>query len=250
MLHILARRHQALLAQFASSKVLVAFDYDGTLAPLVSEPSRACMRAATRRLLRIVAERYPCVVISGRARADVSARVEGIPLRHVAGNHGVEPWGETARFASRVRRWMRPLERRLATQAGVVIENKTYSITLHYRLSPHKGRALQAITEAVRLLPGVRTVPGKYSMNLVPSGAPHKGVALERVRALLACERAIFVGDDNTDEDAFGALPRDVLLGIRIGGLRDSRASHMLRAQREVDMLLRALVTLRPGART
>ena len=70
MRHILARANRDVLRQFACSRVLLAFDYDGTLAPIVSDPKQAAMRATTRALLSEIAKRYPCVVISGRARAD------------------------------------------------------------------------------------------------------------------------------------------------------------------------------------
>src|SRR5688572_28246449 len=98
MLHILAKRHIQKLAEFASSNVLVAFDYDGTLAPIVADPALARMRPGTRRLLASVARRYPCVVISGRARHDVLSRVGGVPVWHVSGNHGLEPWAQNAEY--------------------------------------------------------------------------------------------------------------------------------------------------------
>ena len=55
MTHILAKRHVHTLADFASSNVLLAFDYDGTLAPIVSDPSVARLARATRRLLATAA---------------------------------------------------------------------------------------------------------------------------------------------------------------------------------------------------
>jgi trehalose 6-phosphate phosphatase len=72
-------------------------------------------------------------------------------------------------------------------------------------------------------------------------------VALEHVRRLLSCDAAIYVGDDQTDEDAFAAGPPDRLLAIRVGARRGSRARYTLRNQAEVDDLLRALVALRPA---
>ena len=69
---LFSRSHQLLLEMFASSNVLLAFDYDGTLAPLVNAPARATMRASTRRLLVHASKLYPCVVITGRAQADVT----------------------------------------------------------------------------------------------------------------------------------------------------------------------------------
>src|SRR5690606_19595485 len=73
-LDLLARRHAATLARFAHTSLLIAFDYDGTLAPITATPTAARMRAATRQLLKQLARRYPCVVISGRALDDVAER--------------------------------------------------------------------------------------------------------------------------------------------------------------------------------
>ena len=84
MKHILAAPQRELLAQLAWSNVLLGFDYDGTLAPIVADPARAELRADTRRLLTRLAELYPCVVVSGRAVATSSASivlpVPGSPL--------------------------------------------------------------------------------------------------------------------------------------------------------------------------
>ncbi len=249
MPHILSHRSIATLAHFASSNVLVAFDYDGTLAAIASTPARARMRARTERLLRAVAERYPCVVISGRMRADILRRFESVPMWHVAGNHGAEPWGEREVHASRVRGWMPRLTRRLATHEGVVIEDKTYSVTVHYRHARRKRRAIREIAEVTRRLRGSRVMGGNQAVNVVPRGAPDKGVALERVRNLFGCDVVIYVGDDDTDEDAFRAGTPDRLLAIRIGAKRCSHAHHWLTSQAEVDPFLQALVSLRPSRR-
>ena len=69
MRNILARDHREILGQFASSSTLVAFDFDGTLAPIVPHRDCAAMRSATRCLLRELASLYPCIVISARAQA-------------------------------------------------------------------------------------------------------------------------------------------------------------------------------------
>jgi trehalose 6-phosphate phosphatase len=246
MPYILARRHVSTLAHFAASNVLIAFDYDGTLSAITPTPHRARMRASTRRLLRAVAERYPCVVISGRRRADVARRMASIPLWHIAGNHGVEPWGEKESYATRVREWAGPLKARLATHKGVVLEDKRYSLTVHYRQARHKARAVKAITEAVHGLRGARIMGGHHSINIVPRGAPHKGIALERMRSLLVCDTVIYVGDDDTDEDAFRAAAPDRLLAVRIGVKRTSQARHWLRSQADVDSFLLTLLSMRP----
>jgi trehalose 6-phosphate phosphatase len=245
-LQILSKRHAHVLARFAASNVLVALDYDGTLAPIVATPGKAHMRARTRRLLAAVAQRYPCVVISGRSRDDVATRVDTVPVWHVSGNHGLEPWGEDAMYAARVRRWVRELRRRLASLHGVIVEDKTYSLTVHYRAAKQKRRTMRVVAAAVRRLRGARVIGGNQAVNVVPRGAPDKGEALEKARNLLACETAIYVGDDETDEDAFVAARPERLLSVRIGLAGRSRAKYRLKDQRHIDRFLRALLALRP----
>ncbi len=103
-----------------------------------------------------------------------------------------------------------------------------------------------AITEAVHGLRGARIMGGHYAINIIPRGAPHKGVALERVRNLLVCDTIIYVGDDETDEDAFRAARPDRMLAVRIGPKSGSLARHWLRSQVEMDSFLRTLLSLRP----
>jgi trehalose 6-phosphate phosphatase len=226
---------------------MLAFDYDGTLAPITSNPSRAHLRARTRRLLSDVAQRYPCVVISGRRRDDVTKRLKGVSVRAVFGNHGLEPWSQHVAYAKRVRIWLAHLERRLSPCTGLIIEDKTYSVAIHYRSARRKRLVVHAIKGAVLGLQGSRVVGGKAAVNLVPPDAPHKGRALERARRLLACNAVIYVGDDETDEDAFGAAPPERLMSVRIGAARTSRAHYYLETQSEIDALLRMLIRLRPS---
>src|SRR5689334_12820946 len=74
---ILAPAQAPLLKQLAWSNLMLAFDYDGTLAPIVDDPEKARMRTTTRALLEKVARAYPSIVISGRAQEDVLKRVRG-----------------------------------------------------------------------------------------------------------------------------------------------------------------------------
>jgi len=250
MADILASRNHLVLARFARSNLLVAFDYDGTLAPIVQAPDRARMRPTTRRLLRSVAERYPCMVISGRARADLIRRLGDLPVEHVSGNHGLEPCGENERHVQQAREWIAYLTPRLRFSQGVVIEDKVYSISIHYRGARDKRQALRAIDDALQGLRRARRIGGKLVVNVVPGGAPDKGVALERARRLLACETALYVGDDETDENVFAAMGPRRLLSVRVGPIdQGSRARYLLRHQRQVDNLLRRLIDFRPELR-
>jgi trehalose 6-phosphate phosphatase len=230
---------------FAWSNVLLALDYDGTLAPLVAAPHRARMRVSTRRLLISVSRLYPCVVISGRAQGDVLGRLRGVGVCRVVGNHGAEPSPEAEAIRRRVRRLLPVLTTRLSRCQGVFVENKGFSISVHYRQARERIAARRAILKVAELLPGVRIVGGKLVVNLLVSEAPHKGLALERERAHFACDTVIYVGDDETDEDVFQLDCPGRLMSIRVGRKQCSAASYYIRNQPEIDRLLEALIALR-----
>jgi trehalose 6-phosphate phosphatase len=242
---ILSEAGRQILEQFAWSSVLLAFDYDGTLAPIVADRERASMRPKTRELLGELSGHYPVVVISGRTQADVLRRLKGTGVCDVVGNHGIEPWQATDQVLNQVRRWRPVLYERLACLRGVQIEDKGFSVAIHYRQSREKKRARSAILETAARLGGVRVIGGKQVINILPSQAPHKGLALERERERLGCDTAIYVGDDETDEDVFNLDQPGRLLTIRVGSKRTSMAAFCIRSQREIDTLIRVLITLR-----
>jgi trehalose 6-phosphate phosphatase len=241
---ILGRAGRATLARFARRRLLVGLDYDGTLAAIVADPARATLRARTEAALRRVAARYACVVISGRSRRDLLPRLGGLGLRQVIGNHGGEPSPQSRQARARVRRWRESLARSLQGLAGVTIEDKGLSLAVHYRRAKDPARALDRIAEAASRLADARRVGGKCVLNVVPRVAPHKGTALEAERLRLGCDAALYVGDDETDEDVF-AHPAREQLGVRVGRDAGSRARYYLRDQAQVDDLLESLVRLR-----
>jgi trehalose 6-phosphate phosphatase len=230
------------LQSLAAADVLLAFDFDGTLAPIVSDPAAAAMRPATRRLLAQVAGLYPCAVVSGRSEQDVRQRLGGVTVWYAVGNGYLdEPEMIERRFRA-VRPWLAPLRERLAGLEGVAIEDKGVSLAIHYRSAVDADKARSAIRAAAALLDRVRIVPGKEAVHLLPDGAPDKGGVLARLRAQLNCELAFYVGDDGTDEDAFRSAG---VVGVRIGDAPGSAARYCLRDQEEVDELLERLVALR-----
>ena len=245
MKNVLAEAQRDALARLAWSNVLLGFDFDGTLAPTVLDPLSAMLRDSTRGLLDRLARLYPCVVISGRAVADIELRMAGIALRSVIGNHGLEPWRASDEMRFAVVRWKARLAPLLAELRGVEMEDKTYSLSVHYRRARQKRLSREAILRAVELLDGVRVIPGKQVVNLLTLDAPHKGIALERERERLGCDSAFFVGDDETDEDVFALDRSEHLFTVRVGARRASRAMYFVRDQREVDELLRRLIELR-----
>jgi trehalose 6-phosphate phosphatase len=245
--YLFSRPNHDLLEMFAWSNVLLAFDYDGTLAPLVNAPARAAMRASTRRLLRRASKLYPCVVITGRAKADALARLRNIEVCRVVGNHGSEPSPHAEAMRRRVRQWLPVLNARLSQRQGVVIEDKGFSVAVHYRQARERSSTRRAVLSAARSLEDVRLVGGKLVINCLVPDAPHKGLALERERSHFACDTVIYVGDDETDEDVFQIDRPGELLSIRVGRKRASAASYYIRNQSEIDRVLETLVEVRGG---
>ena len=242
---ILSSLHAPVLAQFAASNVLVAFDFDGTLAPIVPTPAAAGMRPETRRLLAAVARRYPCVVLSGRPLDDLTPRLRRIPVWQMVGDHGFEFPGDLRGLSPHVREWAAHLRERLPATRGLVIEEKRHSLTIHYRRVRNKPGVLAAVADAIRGLRNARVVGGAQAINVIPSGGPDKGTALQQARRVFACDSAIYVGDDETDEDAFRSAEPAHLLSIRVGTTGPSAAQYRLRSQAEVDVLLKRLIQLR-----
>jgi len=247
--YLFSRPNHDLLEMFAWSNVLLAFDYDGTLAPLVNAPAHATMRASTRRLLGRASQLYPCVVITGRAKADALGRLRNIEACRVVGNHGAEPSPNGKAMRRRVQQWLPVLKARLSRRQGVVIEDKGFSVAVHYRQARERNSTRRAVLSAARSLKDVRLVGGKLVVNFLVPDAPHKGLALERERSHFACDTVIYVGDDETDEDVFQIDRPGQLLSIRVGRKRASAAPYYIRNQAEIDRLLEALVAVRGGHR-
>jgi trehalose 6-phosphate phosphatase len=162
MKDVLAKGNQEVLAQLAFSRLLIALDYDGTLAPIDADRERALMRPRTATLLGELCARYPCAVISGRSRADVRRRLGKARLRYVVGNHGLEPGSDLASFEREMRVAKQFLTLALANTPGVELEDKRYSLALHYRRSRQRRVARVAIERAIGKLPmPTRTIFGK-----------------------------------------------------------------------------------------
>lgn len=240
----LGRSGMTQLQAWRLRRPLLAFDFDGTLAPIVAAPAAAAMSSTTATLLRQLALRHPCVVISGRSRADLLPRLQGIPLAEVMGNHGSEPWLDP----EPLRRWTAQavllLRQRLAHLTGVEVEDKGASLSVHYRRAFARSQAIAEVQRATRVL-GVGTlIRGKFVINLLPPTALHKGQALLRLMGQLTQTHAVYVGDDATDEHAFALGGKRGVLGICVGRRRCSYAALYLKQQSEIDRLLTLLLSV------
>jgi len=234
------------LRRYARSATLIGLDFDGVLAPIVPDRDRPRVSPETRRVLAAIARRYPCVVVSERRLDDLQPRLAGIPLRALRGNFGNEPAPLGRRPPIRVREWAETLRLRLALQDGVFVENKGFSIAVHYREAASRSRARAAIAEIACRFRGARIIDGALALSILPVRAANKGTALQELRRGLGCTRAVWVGDDDTDEDAFTSASPRRLMSIRIGRTARTGARFRLDGQADVVTLLRRLTALRP----
>ena len=252
MKDLLQPRHRSALARLVGvdrpEKVLLAFDYDGVLAPLVRTPSGARMRPATRALLERLVRRYPVAVVSGRAWKDLERMVDGA-VSNLVGNHGCEllhPSPVPRSVLRKVRGWERRMEAALAGVPGIHIEDKASTFAVHYGLSRSWRSAQRAVYEAANALPGTRLIPGKKVVNVLPHDFPTKGDAVRALLAKFDCEVALYLGDDVTDEDVF-AVGAPLVFGVHVGK-GPSLAPWRITRQEDVDELLRRLIRARASA--
>ena len=228
----------------ASGKLLVAFDLDGTLAPITAHRSAARLSRRTRALLRRVALRHPTAVLTGRSRADARGRLLGIPLAAVVGNHGLESSAKHRAARAMVRGWLAQLE----GVPDLDIERKGESFSLHFRNAPNPGIGRKAALHAVSLLkPRPRVIDGKKLLNVLPDVGVDKGTALVALMRSLGTPAAVYVGDDLTDEDVFALPDSTGIITVRVGKSYKTKAKYWIPEQRDIDALLEVLAALTPS---
>jgi alpha,alpha-trehalase len=214
----------AVIAERCGTRRLVLFlDYDGTLTPIVDRPEDAVLSDPMRRALERLSARHTVGIISGRARADIERRV-GLPGLHYAGSHGFDiscpgnrqiHHAEGEGFISAVQDAARDLEVALKDVSGALVEGKTYSVAIHFRLVERDKQHLvrKAVEAAESRYPDLRRTAGKKVFELLPNMAWDKGKAvmwlLHEIELGPSDALAVYIGDDITDEDAFIAVAAD-----------------------------------------
>jgi trehalose 6-phosphate phosphatase len=230
--------------------ILLFLDFDGTLAPIVQDPSLAQMSLGVREALVRLAEspKVSLIMISGRALSDLRVRV-GLDNLIYAGNHGLEITGPGMEFvepvaAERLKalgELSRHLRVRLHDIPGVEVENKVLSASVHFRRAP-AGR-LPEIRKAVDTAVVFDGNPfeiteGRKVFEIRPRVGWDKGMAVRWIEKASAKPGAlpVYVGDDSTDEDAFQALPEGIT--ISVGKAKETSAQYYLDRQESVPEFL------------
>ncbi|GJM38748.1 MAG: putative trehalose phosphatase [Acidimicrobiales bacterium] len=242
----------ARLDQLAQQPVLlIASDYDGTVAPIVSDPMKALPLRETSVALRNLAAlpQTEVAVISGRSLRDLAA-LSRLPAEiHLVGSHGTEFDIDFALDLDpdlRERRSTLLDELRVLSNAheGMSLEKKPASVAVHYRNVDESAIAgvLTQLDEIAGRIGGLTVRHGKMvcELLLVPTD---KGRALTTVRANVGAGAVLFLGDDITDEDAFATLAGPDV-GVKVGP-GDTSAAFRVDTPDDVAVLLAALCARR-----
>jgi len=242
--------------ELARGAGLVAIlDYDGTLTPIVPSPRAAVLAPSVRTtLLRLAAsDRARLAILSGRALADVRARV-GIDDVIYGGCHGLEIQGRGLAFrhprvrAARIVAAQRTLAAGAEAIPGSRVEFKGLAVSLHYRrVAPSRRRAVrELVTRVLRRVPDLALISGREVFDFVPrvrwsKGEAARWIARRAGRTLLRRGRpvVVYAGDDATDEAAFAAL-KGRALTVRVGD-GPSVAEYRVRDVRAMQAVLRRL---------
>jgi trehalose 6-phosphate phosphatase len=251
MSDLFAPEGRAELARLCAANPLLGFDFDGTLAPIRPTPGEVAMDARTAAAFAALTRRVPVAVITGRALADVGPRLGGTP-RWVIGNHGAEgmPDGDPARQAAVCAAWRAQLEGTPALAgAGIVLEDKRYSLSLHYRQAPDREAARARLLAQLHTLhPAPQIVGGKCVLNLMPAGSTDKFGALQALARLGGAGDAVFfIGDDDNDEIVFRQAPPGWVT-VKVGGEGGSAARFRLARQEALADLLALLLEQLPAS--
>ncbi len=199
-------------------------DYDGTLAPIRRTPDAAVLTPRRRRLLDALGQRMFVCIASGRALADIRSRV-GLGRLAYIGNHGLEmAWDRKAWVHPQARRRRAALHQVLGRIAertrrfpGILVEDKGLTGSIHYRRADAAlGEPLRRIVaeENAREAGLFRIGRGRKVLEIAPAIDWNKGDGIRRLRRQmprLHAARPVFIGDDRTDEDAFGRLDADTV---------------------------------------
>ena len=242
--------------RFEGKRAAVFLDYDGTLTPIVERPDLARLSSDTRAVLTDLSAVAPTIIVSGRGREDVAALV-GVDTLVYAGSHGFDisgPGGGRVRhevgaeLLPEVAGAVRELTAALGGISGAQVEDKRFSVAVHYRRVPDDaiGRVESVVDRVLAAHPALRKAHGKKVFELRPRIEWDKGRAVLWLLAALGLEGPevvpIYLGDDTTDEDAFRAL-RD--RGVAVLVTREPRSTMAGYSLQDPDEVCEFLARLR-----
>ena len=234
-----------------AEELLVAMDFDGTMAPLVdhAEDSRALPRSAAAFAALAELPRTTTALISGRALDSLRAVASPPEQTLLIGSHGAEVWmgpGSTELVLEDAQRELLADVRRILAEIveqapGTLLEDKPAGVVLHTRLAADDVAedAVAAAKAALQDRPGVFLKTGNRVLETSVVHAS-KGEGISFLRQATGATAVVFAGDDTTDEDALARLePGDV--GVKVG-LDFTQAEYRVEAPVHIAELLEVLL--------
>jgi trehalose 6-phosphate phosphatase len=237
-----------------AKRIFLFLDYDGALTPIVSQPEEAYLSGEMKRLLANL-KRNPKIlmaIVSGRSLGDIQSRI-GLKGISYVGNHGLEVFipkhGRNVLVSKKIFQELVDMRDRLNNQLrgvkGVVLEDKRCVLALHYRnVDPIcVPPILMGLKKEInRSMAPLALAFGKYVFEVKPKSSVNKGVAV--LELLNHVEPGgvlpIYIGDDQTDEDAFSALRRNGIT-VLVGFPRLSSARYYVKDPSEVFQFLKII---------
>jgi trehalose-phosphatase len=244
--------------------ILLCLDFDGTITPIRPTPRQANLHHDQRQLLRKISHTKSFIVgiISGRALKDIKKKI-GVKGLVFVGNHGLEIayrkqnfiYPAAKRFISVIATVARQLTKKLTSIPQVVLEKKRLSLSLHYRLVKKEkmARLKELFSQIIKPYVAahkIKLTSGKKVWELRPPINWNKGKAIQWLvqRLRLKSVFCIYVGDDETDEDAFQVVNRMHGISIVVGKKRNSCARYYLRSTTDVQRFLGEISKMRNEA--
>src|SRR5260221_9414783 len=226
---------RSLVPHLSESAILL--DIDGTLLDLAPTPREVWVPPGLAKTLngRLVGTDGALALVSGRSLNDIDMILAPEQFPAVGGNGAeMRVTGDSEAVASHAPPMDKELKRRLAAIArlspGILLEDKGYSLALHYRLAPHAEKAIYAAVSLIRAdLPNapIEVLPGKCVCEIKHSGftkatGVHELMTHEPFRG----RRPFFIGDDVTDEAVFGIMPDLDGLAFSVGRRAQGISGH------------------------
>lgn len=232
-------------------KIFLFLDYDGTLVPIAPKPDQALLTQDERDLLVLLCRQFTVAIITGRSLGEIKKTIS-IPEIILAGNHGFEIFSlwdswvhpEAREFQNVISRLAAGLEETLKPFLGAWVENKGLTLSVHYRLvkEEEEEKIKSVFYDTIEgHKEKVRVTLGKKVLEIRPNIPWDKGKAVERLSKLYEAPQGhrIYVGDDETDEDAFRALKEDIT--ILVGQKDTTAAKYWAKDTAEVWLFLKNL---------
>jgi len=227
-------------------QTLFAFDYDGTLAPYIPDLAGGKIKSDVAKNLSQLIKIRKVAVVSGRGVKGLKHMLGKIKPRYVVGNHGSEGVKIRGYFKAASKKLCKGWRLRISKEHihGVVVEDKTFTLSLHYRNTRSSSKARLALLKVIDTLePAPRVIFGKSVVNLLPRNAPNKGDGVRAVLDQSKLKKVLYFGDDLTDEDVFSLEDRRIY-GVKVGRSASSKASYFIKRQTEINKVLIQLLNL------